>query len=77
MAKTYTAQKVANIENIRFGIDASGNLTLIEVSCEVDYGTMGLYETIDLLPELTAMQKITAKAFYNNLKTKLEKVILG
>ena len=77
MAKTLIAKNIANIDSVRFEVDGAGNLTKIEVSCEVDYGTMGLSETIDLLPELTAMQKITAKAFYNNLKTKLEKVILG
>ncbi len=77
MAKTLTAQNIANISNIRFGTDADGNLTKIEVSCEVNYGTMGINQMVDLLPELTATQKTAAKAFYDSLKTKLGKVLLG
>jgi len=77
MPKTLTAKNIASIGNIRFETDNAGNLTKVEVTCEVNYGTMGLNETIDLLPQLTAAQKTAAQNFYNNLKSKLEALILG
>ena len=77
MPKTLIAKNIANINSIRFEADETGNLTKIEVTYEVNYGTMGMTETIDLLPQLTTSQKAAAKAFYGNLKSKLEAIILG
>ena len=77
MGRTYIAKNIASIGSIRFEVDEAGNPTRIEVICEVNYGTMGLTETIDLLPQLTTPQKATAKTFYSNLKSKLEAIILG
>ena len=77
MAKTLIAKNIANISSIRFEADKTGNLTKIEVTCEVNYGTMGMTETIDLLPQITSSQKTAAKAFYGNLKSKLKAIILG
>ena len=77
MAKTFTAKNIASINQIRFEVNAQGNLTKIEVNCEVNYGKMGLPETVDLLPQLTNTQKEVAKSFYNSLKTKLDAIILG
>ena len=77
MQRTYTAKNITNINSVRFETNDAGKLTKIEVTCEVNYGTRGLAETIDILPQLTGAQKIAAKAFYDNLKAKLEKVILG
>jgi len=76
MAKTLIAKNIANIGSIRFVADEAGNLTKIEVTCEVNYGTLGMTETIDLLPQLTTPQKKVAQNFYSNLKLKLEEVIL-
>ena len=77
MPKTLVAKNIAYINSVRFETNNAGNLIKIEVTCEVNYGTRGLAETIDILPQLTGAQKIAAKAFYDNLKAKLEKVILG
>ena len=77
MAKTLTAKNIASINSIRFEVDKVGNLAKVEVSCEVNYGTMGMMETVDLLPLLTASQKKAAKSFYDALKDKLEEAILG
>ena len=77
MPKTLIAKNIANINSIRFEADETGNLTKIEVTYEVNYGTMGMTETIDLLPQLTTSQKAAAKAFYDNLKSKLKAIILG
>ena len=77
MPKTFTAKNIANISSVRFEVDENGNLTKIEVACEVNYGTLGLVETVDLLPQLTSPQKATARTFYNNLKSRLEAIILG
>ena len=77
MAKTLIAKNIANIGSIRFVADEAGNLTKIEVTCEVNYGTLGLTETVDLLPQLTSPQKATARTFYNNLKSRLEAIVLG
>jgi hypothetical protein len=77
MAKTMQAQNIANINDIRFETDDKGQLTKLEVNCEVNYGKFGMMESVDLIPELNAAQKKAAQAFYETLKSKLEKVILG
>jgi hypothetical protein len=77
MVKTLTAKNIASIGSIRFEVDASGNLTKVEVNCEINYGELGMTQTIDLLPQLTSAQKQVAQSFYNNLKSKLEMIILG
>jgi len=77
MPKSLTTQNIAEIGNIRFVVDDKGQLTSILVNCEINYGRFGVMEEIDLIPELTDNQKQAAQKFYDNLKSKLEKVILG
>lgn len=76
MPKTYVAKNIAAVNNINFVADAAGNLSAIKVSCEVNYGTFGQSEVVDMLPLLTATQAIRAKEFYQAIKAKLENIYL-
>jgi hypothetical protein len=78
MAKTLTAKNIANIGEVRFSVDKNGNLTKLEVTCEVNYGIMGMTETLDILPHLTSPDEIgKAKALYKAIKRELERIYLG
>ena len=77
MPKTFTAQSIGSISNVRFEVDANSNITKLLVSCEVNYGTMGLHEEIDILPQLTADQKVIAQQLYNAIKSAVSTAILG
>ena len=73
MPKTFSAKNIANISNIAFSVDDAGKVTAINVACDVNFGEMGLSQTVDIWPGLTAAQKVAAQSFYKRLKTILKK----
>jgi len=78
MPKTYTAQSISAIGPITFVYDEAGNLTELNVTCEVNYGTFGLTETINILPHLTSPDEVgKADALYKAIKRELEKIYLA
>jgi len=78
MPKTYTAQNIANIGPITFVYDEAGNLTELNVTCEINYGTFGLTETVNILPHLTSPDEVgKADALYKAIKRELEKIYLA
>ena len=76
MPKTFSAKNVANISNIAFSIDDAGKITAINVACEINFGEMGLSQTVDVWPSLTAAQKMAAQSFYYRLKAILKKQLI-
>jgi hypothetical protein len=77
MPKTLTAQNIASIGEVRFEVDEDGNLTKLEVTCEVNYGSMGMTETLDILPHLKSPDEIgKAEALYKAIKRELEEIYL-
>ena len=77
MPRTATVQNIASILGISFTLDKKGELTGIPVNLELNWGTFGTNETIDIFPELNQGQKTAAQAFYDNLKRILEMKVLG
>ena len=73
MPKTFVAKNIANISNVAFSVDEAGKITAIAVTCEVNFGEMGLSQTVDVWSNLTAAQKTDAQSFYDRLKAILKK----
>ena len=71
--KTFSARNIANIFNVAFNVDEAGKITTIEVTCEVNFGEMGLSQMVDVWSSLTTAQKMAAQSFYNRLKAILKK----
>lgn len=76
MPKTYVAQKVNNLNGVSFSVDEEGKLTSVTAVCEVNYGSMGQMETIDILALLNAGEKQKAQAFYDKVMQKVSQAIL-
>ena len=73
MPKTFIAKEIANISNVAFNVDGAGKITAIAVTCEVNFGEMGLSQTVDVWPGFTAAQKTAAQSFHNKLKAIITK----
>ena len=73
MPKTFSGKSIANISNIAFNVNEAGKITAIAATCEVNFGEMGLSQTVDVWSSLTAAQKMAAQSFYNRLKAILKK----
>ena len=76
MPKTFNARNIANISNVAFNVDEAGKITAIGVTCEVNFGEMGLFQMVDIWSSLTAAQKMGAQSFYNRLKAILTKQLI-
>ena len=76
MPKTFIAKNIASIQNIAFSIDDAGKVTAINVACEVNFGEMGLSQTVDIWPGLTAAQRTAAQSFNNRLKAIIMKQLI-
>ena len=76
MSKTFIAKNIASIQNIAFNVNEAGKITAIAVTCEVNFGEMGLSQAVDIWPSLTAAQKMAAQSFYNRLKAILKKQLI-
>jgi len=77
MPKTLQAQSIANIGNVRFVIDGEGYLRELRVSCEVNYGQLGITEDVDIKPHLSSRGIKAAEALYQAIKKALESIYLG
>jgi hypothetical protein len=78
MAKTFTAKNIHSIDSINFVLDEEGKLKELNVTAEVNYGTFGMTETVNILPHLTSPDEIgKAEALYKAIKRELEKIYLG
>jgi hypothetical protein len=78
MAKTFTAQNIHSIDSINFVLDEEGRLKELNVTAEVNYGTFGMTETINILPHLKSPDEVgKAEALYKAIKKELEKIYLG
>ena len=76
MSKTFIAKNIAGIQNIAFSIDDAGKVTAIDVACEVNFGEIGLYLTVDIWSSLTLAQKTAAQGFHNALKAIITKQLI-
>ena len=76
MSKTFIAKNIANISNIAFNVDEAGKVTAINVACEINFGEMGLSQTVDIWPSLTLAQKTAAQGFHNALKAIITKQLI-
>ena len=76
MPKTFVAKNIANISNVAFSVDEAGKITAIAVTCEVNFGEMGLSQTVDVWPGFTAAQKMAAQSFYDRLKAIITKQLI-
>ena len=78
MVKTITVQNIANIGDVSFVYDEAGKLKELNVGCEINYGTFGMMETVNILPHLTSPDEVgKANALYKAIKRELEKIYLG
>jgi len=78
MPRTLTAQNIVNIGAINFVFDEAGELSELNVTVEVNYGTLGLTETVNILPLLPAPRETNrAKALYEAIKRELEEYYLA
>ena len=80
MAKTdfiLTPKNIHRINSITFDTNKEGNLTAINVTAEVNFGTEGRDISMDILPKLTANQLKIAQGFYDGARKILEREILG
>ena len=77
MAKTLVAKNIAGINNVVFSIGSVGKITAISVGCEVNFGEMGLSQTVDIWADLTVAQKIVAQNFYARLKAIVEETLIA
>ena len=76
MAKSFTAKKIARINNIRPAVNKEGIMTAMEVSCEVNYGEFGRVQTVDILPLLGNADQANAQVMLNRTKAGLEAYFL-
>jgi len=76
MAKQYTAQDIVSIGNVQFVTD-NGTITAIQVTAEVNYGTMGMTEHANIWPQLTSIQRDKAQQFYDRLLVILNDEYIG
>ena len=77
MAKTYTVQNIAGINGISFVFDEKGELTQLNVTCEVNLGAMGITEVVNVLPYLAKDEVSQAKSLYKAIERELKRHFLG
>jgi len=75
MARTITAQSVKPITTITFNVKA-GMIVGLTSEVEINYGTFGHNETVELWSKLSTGQRNALQGIYNTLNTQTESVIL-
>jgi len=76
MTFQFTAQEVTSWNPLQW-VWKEGELVGLIVSCEVNYGTMGLSHQIDVWNTLTPAQQEGAKAVYEFLGAKVKSIVVG
>ena len=77
MAKTYVAQSVSLNHDFDFTVDGNGNITKMVVKAEVNYGTLGMQEQLDIWPLLSAAQKVQIQQAYERICALFDAHFLG
>ena len=77
MPKTLIAQNIARIGGLTLGLDDQGKVNSFQVTCEVNYGSMGMTETLELWDKLSSAQRTQIQTVFNLMKSKLEAIILA
>jgi hypothetical protein len=77
MAKTFVAQSVGRNHDWDFSVDEDGNITAFVVRSEVNYGTMGMTEQLDLWPLLDERQKAKLQRGYDQVAKAFNAYFLG
>lgn len=72
-----TPLNIVDVGSAKFVVDENDKLVEVNVSCEVNYGNRGYFETIDIMSSLAPLQKQKAQDFYDTLKSQLNKIVLG
>ena len=67
MVKTYTAQSVGVNHDWDFSVDSDGKITAMVVRAEVNYGTMGMTESLDIWELLNSDQKAKMQFIYDKV----------
>jgi len=76
MVKTYTAQNVVSVNPLHF--ETKGDVvTGLIVSCEVNYGELGMTHQLDIWGDLTPAQREIAQNVYDFVEGKVKSIILG
>ena len=77
MTKTYTAKSIGKNHDWDFSVDEDSKITAINVKSEVNYGTMGMLESLDIWQLLSDAQKEKMQVIYDNVAQVFNKQILG
>ena len=77
MPKTYTATSITRLAGLDFQVNGQGLLTGLWAKAEVNYGTKGQSETVNIWPLLTLAQQVAAQSLYNRVKALLEAEFLA
>jgi len=75
MPKTLVAKNVASISSVRF-VAVAGALTSVPCQIEVNYGVMGLPDSVDVWTLLTAAQKIQLQNVYDTIVNKVNHAVM-
>jgi len=74
MAKTLEAKSIAGINNVAPVVDKNGKLEKLVISCDINYGDVGVSETVDILPHLDAKK---VQEVYDAIANALAKIYLA
>ena len=77
MVKTYTAQSVGKNHDWDFSCDENGQITKLVVKSEVNYGTMGMTEELDVWPKLNDAIKQAMQDAYDKIANIFNKKYIG
>jgi hypothetical protein len=75
MAKTLVANRV-KVTNVSIGIDDAGQVNSLLATVEVNYGTVGQREDVQLIDSLTATQKTNLQSIANKVNTAINATYL-
>lgn len=75
MVRTYTAQDIVGIGDFSFEVEGS-KIEGLTCQIEVNYGSRGMIEYVDLWAEFNPGQKQQVQALYDIIKSAVSRVIL-
>ena len=77
MARTYTAQSVGKNHDWDFSVDEKGKITALVIRSEVNYGTVGMMESLDIWGVLNTTQKARIQTAYDLINQRFNNQFLG
>jgi hypothetical protein len=75
MPKTLIARNVASISSVRF-VAKDGLLTSVPCQIEVNYGSMGLSDSVDVWTTMNAAQKAQLQNVYDAIVNKVNHAVM-